>query len=92
MQKTTTCIGLQADCKYSPQTYNINIKSSFSEKKTSAGKSETHFSREAIENQCGKALRQNSITGRSGSSAKLFIMQNYTDNANGDLLLTVEKV
>ena len=30
-----------------------------------------------------KVLKENSIFGRSWSSAKLFIMQNYTDNANG---------
>ena len=32
------------------------------------------------------------MTGRSWGSAKLFIMQNYTDNANGNALLTVEHV
>ena len=34
----------------------------------------------------------NSTIGRSQSSTKLFIMQNYTDNANGDLPLTVENM
>ena len=33
-------------------------------------------------------LKENSIIGRSWSSAKLYIMQNYTDNANGDAPLT----
>ena len=39
-----------------------------------------------------KVLKENSIIGRSWSSGKLFIMQNYTYNANGDVLLTVENV
>ena len=30
--------------------------------------------------------------GRSWCSAKLFIVQNYTENANGDVPLTVENV
>ena len=30
--------------------------------------------------------------GRSWSSVNSFIMQNYTDNANEDVLLTVENV
>ena len=47
----------------------VQLKSSFSDKKTSARKSETHFSREAIENYCGKVLKENSIIGRSWSSA-----------------------
>ena len=54
--------------------------------------SETHFSREAIENERGKILKENSITGRSWSSAKLFIVQDYTENANGDVPLIVENV
>ena len=33
-----------------------------------------------------------SIKGKSGSSAKLFIVQNYTESANGDVPLTVENV
>ena len=32
----------------------------------------------------------NPIIGRSWSSAKFFIMQNYNDNANGDMPLIVE--
>ena len=32
------------------------------------------------------------MIGRSWSTAKLFIMQNYTDSANGDVVLTVENV
>ena len=39
-----------------------------------------------------KVLKENSIIDRSWSSAKLFIMQNYTDNANGNVPLTVENV
>ena len=55
-------------------------------------KSETRFGREAIENQHVKVLKENSIIGKSWSSAKLFIVQNYTENANGDVPLTVENV
>ena len=39
-----------------------------------------------------KVLKEDSITGRSWSSANLFIMQNYTDNANEDVPLTVENL
>ena len=53
-------------------------------------KSETRFSREAIKVQRGKVVKENSIIARRWSSAKLLIMQNYTDNANGDVPLTVE--
>ena len=55
-------------------------------------KSETRFSREAIKNQPGKVLKENFITDRNWSSAKLFILQNYTENANEDVPLTVENV
>ena len=55
-------------------------------------KSETGFSRKAIENWRGKALKENSITGRNWNSVKLLIVQNYTENTNGDVLLTVENV
>ena len=57
-----------------------------------AVKSEAYFSREAIENKRGKVLKENSIIGRIWSSAKLFIMQIYADNANGSVPLTVENV
>ena len=60
--------------------------------KKTAEKSETHFSREAIKNWCGKELKENSVIGINWSSAKLFIMQNYTENVNGDVPLTVENV
>ena len=52
-------------------------------------KSETCFSREAIENERGKVLKKNFIIDRSWSSAKLFIVQDYTENANGDVPLMV---
>ena len=39
----------------------VKLKSSFSDKKTLAVKSETRFSREAIKNYCGKVLKENSI-------------------------------
>ena len=70
----------------------FNSKALFLTKKASVVKSETHFSREPIENERGKVLKKNSIIGRSWSSAKLFIVQNYTENANGDVPLTVENV
>ena len=70
----------------------VQLESSFSDKKKSAVKSETHFSREAIENLRGKVLKKNSNIGRNWSSAKIFIVQNYTENANGDVLLKVENV
>ena len=41
--------------------------------------------------QIFKILFQTGI-GRSWSSAKLFIVQNYTENANGDAPLTAENV
>ena len=44
-------------CRY------VQLKSSFSDKKTSAVKSETHFRREAIENYHGKVLKGNSFIG-----------------------------
>ena len=34
---------------------------------------------------------ENSIIGRRWSSVKLFIVQKYTENANGDVPLTVKK-
>ena len=69
----------------------VQLKRFFSDqKKTSEVKSGTLFSREAIENQRGKVLKENSIIGRNWISAKLFMIQNYTDDANGDLpLITV---
>ena len=57
--------------------------------------SETHltdFSRQAIENERGKVLKENSIIDRNWSSAKLFIVQEYTENANGEVTLIVENV
>ena len=42
-----------------------------------------------VEN-CGKVLKEHFVTGISWSSAKLFMIQNCIDNANGDLSLTVE--
>ena len=51
-----------------------------------------HFSREAFRNLRGKVLKENSVSGRSWSSAKLFIMENYTGNANGDVPVKVENM
>ena len=70
----------------------VQLKSSFSDEKISAVKSETHFSREAMKNQRGKVLKENSIIGRGWSSAKLFIVLNYNENPNGHVPLRVEKV
>ena len=70
----------------------VQLKSSFSDEKTLAVKSETHFSREANENSRGTALKENSIIGRIWSSAKLFTVQKYTENANGNVPLTVENL
>ena len=56
-------------------------------KKTLAVKSETYFSREAIKNLRAKMLKENSIVGRDWSSVELFIVQNYTENINGDVPL-----
>ena len=39
-----------------------------------------------------QSIKRNSIIGRSWSTAKLFIMENYTDKANGDVFLTVENM
>ena len=55
-------------------------------------KSEIHFCREAIGNQCDKVLKEISIIGRICSLAKLRLNQNYTDNANRDVPLTLENV
>ena len=65
----------------------VQLKSSFADEKMSAMKSKTHFSKER-----GKVLKENSIISKSWSSAKLFIVQNCTENANGDVRLTVENV
>ena len=70
----------------------VQLKSSFLTKKTSAVKPETHFCRGAIEYYRGKVLKENPIISRSWSSAKLFIVQNYTENANGDVSLTAENM
>ena len=70
----------------------VQLKSSFLTKKISAMKSETHFSRKAIENERGKVLKENSIIGRIWNSAKLFIVQNYIKNVDGDVRLTVENM
>ena len=53
-------------------------------------KSETNVSREGIENQGGKVLKENSIIDRSLNSAKLFIVQDYTENAKGDVTLIIK--
>ena len=77
---------------FSVDISKAQLKSSFSDVKTSAVKSETHFRTEAIENERGEVLKENSIIGRSWSSAKLFIVQNYTENASEDVSLKVENV
>ena len=54
--------------------------------------SETNFSTEVIENYRGKVLKEDSVIGRSWSCAKLFIVQNCTENANEDVPLPVQNV
>ena len=39
-----------------------------------------------------KVLKENSSISRSWSSAKLFIVQNYIENANGGVALRAENV
>ena len=51
-----------------------------------------HFNKESVENSCGKVLKENSIIARGCGFAKLFIMQNYTVNPNGNVTLMVENV
>ena len=70
----------------------FRLKGFFLTKRTSAANSETHFIREAIENQRGKLLKENSIFVRSWSSAKLFIMQSDSSNSIGNVPLTVENL
>ena len=47
---------------------------------------------EAIKNKLGKVLKENSIIGRSWSSVKLLIVQNYIENANENVPLTIENM
>ena len=61
-------------------------------KKTSAVKSETYYGGQAIKVLHGKVLKETFIIGRSWSSAKLFMMENCTNNANGDVPLIVENM
>ena len=70
----------------------VRLKSTFPDEKISAVKSETRFSKEPIENERGKVLKENSIIGGSWRSAQMFIMQHYPDNANENVPLTVENV
>ena len=67
----------------------VQRKSSLSEEKHSSGEiwDVTHFCREAI-----FVEKENSIIGRSWSSPKLFIVQNYTENGNRDVPLILENV
>ena len=55
-------------------------------------KSEAHRSKEDIKNERGKELKENSIISRSWSSANLLIKKNFSDNAIGNVLLTVENL
>ena len=68
----------------------VQLKTSFSDEKSSPVDFEAHFDKEAIGNYRDKVLNENSIVGRSWSSANLFIMQNYNDNANRNISLAVE--
>ena len=44
----------------------------------------------SYQNLTWQSIKEKFYLGRSWSSEKLLIMQNYTDNANGDVPLTVE--
>ena len=57
----------------------VQLKSSFCQKK----KHQWRNLRHSLDSET-------SITGRCWNSSKFVIMQNYTDNANGNVLLTVE--
>ena len=61
----------------------FNYKAPFLTKKTSAVKPETYFNRGGDKVSRGKLLKKNSITARSWNPVNLFVMQNYTDSANG---------
>ena len=61
----------------------VQLKSSFSDEKNIS---------DEIENSRGNVLKENFVTGRSWSSAKLFIVQIYTENADGYAPLRVENV
>ena len=84
------------------QTGNINISvlhsvffSRYVQLKRSFSDDEKHQRwnlRHTLVEKHGKVLMENSIIGRSWNSAKLFIMQHFTDNANGDVPLIVENV
>ena len=50
----------------------------------------SHFKLEMLVR--GKILKENSINDRSWSSASLLKVRNYTENANGDVPITVENV
>ena len=67
----------------------VRVKSSFPDKKKHQWWNLRHT-------LVGKPSKTNvakySIIGRSWSSAKLFILQNYTDNSNGNVPLAVENV
>ena len=77
---------------YEPKMCLRFIKFYFKLKTILAVKSEAAFIRGAIKVEHGKILKKISINGRSWSCAKLFIMQSYKDNANGDTPLTGENV
>ena len=64
-------------------------KAPFLTKKTSAVKSEIHFHRRELTWQSIKGKFQN---WQKLEICKLFIAQNYTENTNGDMPLTVENV
>ena len=58
-------------------------------------KSETHFSRETIENQRGKKKLHQKIPLKFCQKLELcevIIAQNYTENANGDVRLILKNI
>ena len=66
----------------------FNEKAHFLKQKNISGDiRDTNFSRVDIENWRGKVLKGNSINGRRWSSSKLFVVQNYAKNVNGNVPL-----
>ena len=65
----------------------VKLKNSFSDEKTSAVKSETSYRK-----LTWQSIKEKFHHWHKLSSAKLFIVQRYTENANGDVPLTGEAV
>ena len=70
----------------------VQLKSSFSDKKKHQLWNLRNTLVEKLSKIMWQILKENSIIDRSWSSAKLFIVQDYTENANGDVPLILENV